>query len=102
MGPLGIAQLSGESVQLGWSSLFGLMAMISLNLGLLNLLPIPILDGGHITIMALEGIARRDFSVRVKEKMLLAGFVVLMLLMVTVIYNDLTRISWFERLMPWR
>jgi regulator of sigma E protease len=102
MGPLGIAQLSGESAQLGWTSLFSLMAMISLNLGLLNLLPIPILDGGHITIMALEGIARRDFSVRVKEKMLLAGFVVLMLLMVTVIYNDLTRISWFERLMPWR
>jgi regulator of sigma E protease len=102
MGPLGIAQLSGESAQLGLSSLFGLMAMISLNLGLLNLLPIPILDGGHITIMALEGIARRDFSVRVKEKMLLAGFVVLMVLMVTVIYNDLTRITWFERLMPWR
>ncbi len=102
MGPLGIAQLSGESAQLGWASLFSLMAMISLNLGLLNLMPIPILDGGHITIMALEGLARRDFSVKMKEKMLLAGFVVLMMLMVTVIYNDLTRISWFERLMPWR
>ena len=78
------------------------MATISLNLGLLNLLPIPILDGGHILIMALEGVARRDFSVRVKEKMLLAGFVVLMMLMVTVIYNDLARISWIENLMPWR
>jgi regulator of sigma E protease len=76
--------------------------MISLNLGLLNLLPIPILDGGHIFIMALEGLARRDFSNRLKEKMLLAGFVVLMTLMVTVIYNDLARISWIERLMPWR
>jgi membrane-associated protease RseP (regulator of RpoE activity) len=52
--------------------------------------------------MGLEGLARRDFSIRVKEKMLLAGFVVLMTLMVTVIYNDLTRISWIERLMPWR
>ena len=102
MGPLAIAQLSGESAQLGLIALFSLMAMISLNLGLLNLLPIPVLDGGHIFIMALEGIARRDFSVRVKEKMLLAGFVVLMMLMVTVIYNDLTRISWIERLMPWR
>ena len=78
------------------------MAMISLNLGLLNLLPIPVLDGGHIFIMAMEGVARRDFSMRVKEKMLLAGFVVLMMLMVTVIYNDLARISWIERLMPWR
>jgi regulator of sigma E protease len=102
MGPVAIAQLSGESAELGWIALFGLMSMISLNLGILNLLPIPVLDGGHILIMALEGIARRDFSVRVKEKMLLAGFVVLMMLMVTVIYNDLTRISWIERLMPWR
>jgi len=102
MGPVAIAQLSGEAAQLSWIALANLMAMISLNLGLLNLLPIPILDGGHIFIMALEGIVRRDFSVRVKEKMLLAGFVVLMMLMVTVIYNDLTRISWIERLMPWR
>jgi regulator of sigma E protease len=102
MGPVAIAQLSGESAQLGWIALFGLMASISLNLGLLNLLPIPVLDGGHIFIMALEGVARRDFSARVKEKMLVAGFVVLMMLMVTVIYNDLTRISWIERLMPWR
>jgi regulator of sigma E protease len=102
MGPVAIAQLSGQSAEIGWVALFGLMASISLNLGLLNLLPIPVLDGGHIAIMALEGVARRDFSMRVKEKMLLAGFVVLMMLMVTVIYNDLTRISWIERLMPWR
>jgi len=102
MGPVAIAQLSGEAAQLSWIALANLMAMISLNLGLLNLLPIPILDGGHIFIMALEGLARRNFSMRVKEKMLLAGFVVLMMLMVTVIYNDLTRITWIERLMPWR
>ncbi|MGE0448254.1 MAG: RIP metalloprotease RseP [Vicinamibacterales bacterium] len=102
MGPVAIAQLSGESAQLGWIALFSLMAQISLNLGLLNLLPIPVLDGGHILIMGLEGVARRDFSTRMKEKMLLAGFVVLLTLMVTVIYNDLTRISWIERLMPWR
>jgi regulator of sigma E protease len=102
MGPVAIAQLSGESAQLGWVALFTLMASISLNLGLLNLMPIPVLDGGHIFIMGLEGLARRDFSVPVKEKMLLAGFVVILMLMVTVIYNDLTRISWIERLMPWR
>ena len=101
-GPVGIAQLSGESAEAGWLSLLSLMAMVSLNLGILNLMPVPILDGGHILIMGLEGIARRDFSVQVKEKMLFAGFVVLMMLMITVIYNDLTRISWIERLMPWR
>jgi regulator of sigma E protease len=102
MGPVAIAQLSGESAEAGWIALFSLMASISLNLGLLNLLPIPVLDGGHILIMALEGVARRDFSVAVKEKMLLVGFVLLMTLMVTVIYNDLTRVSWIENLMPWR
>jgi len=102
MGPVAIAQLSGESAQMGLIAMLTLMASLSLNLGLLILMPIPVLDGGHIFIMALEGIARRDFSVRVKEKMLLAGFVVILMLMVTVIYNDLTRISWIERLMPWR
>ena len=101
-GPVAIAQLSGESLSISWVALFSLMAMLSLNLGILNLLPIPMLDGGHILIMALEGVARRDFSMQVKEKMLLAGFVVILMLMVTVIYNDLTRISWLERLMPWR
>ena len=74
------------------------MAMISLNLGLLNLMPIPVLDGGHIAILALEGVSRRDFSMKVKEKMLLAGFVLLLMLMVTVIYNDLMRIQWIEAL----
>ena len=102
VGPVGIAQLSGTAAEVGWVTLFGLMSMISLNLGILNLLPIPILDGGHIFIMAMEGISRRDFSVRLKERMLLAGFVVLMTLMVTVIYNDLTRVEWIERLMIWR
>ncbi len=102
MGPIAIAQLSGESAQLGWIALITLMASISLNLGLLNLMPVPVLDGGHIFIMALEGLARRDFSQAVKEKMLMAGFAVILMLMVTVIYNDLTRITWIERLMPWR
>ena len=102
VGPVGIAQLSGSAAQVGWIQLFSLMAMISLNLGILNLLPIPVLDGGHIFIMGMESVARRDFSMRAKERMLLAGFVVLMMLMVTVIYNDLTRIQWIEALMPWR
>jgi len=102
MGPVAIADLSGAAAQAGWISLFSLMAMISLNLGLLNLMPIPVLDGGHIFILALEGLARRDFSMKVKEKMLLAGFVLLLMLMVTVIYNDLMRIQWIEKLVPWR
>jgi regulator of sigma E protease len=102
MGPVAIAGLSGEAAQAGWIQLFSLMAMISLNLGLLNLMPVPVLDGGHIAILALEGLSRRDFSMKVKEKMLLAGFVLLLMLMATVIYNDLARIQWIQRLMLWR
>jgi regulator of sigma E protease len=102
MGPVAIAQVSGDAAEQGWLPLFSLLAMISLNLGLINLMPIPVLDGGHIAILALEGLSRRDFSMKVKEKMLLAGFVLLLMLMVTVIYNDLTRVQWIERLMPWR
>ena len=102
VGPVGIAQLSGSAANTGWVALFTLMAMISINLGILNLLPIPVLDGGHIFVMGLEGIARRDFSVQLKERIMLAGFVVIMTLMVTVIYNDLTRVAWIERLMIWR
>ena len=102
MGPVGIASVSGESAQAGVIPLLLLLASLSLNLGLLNLMPIPVLDGGHILILLLEGVARRDFSLRVKERMLVAGFVLLMLLMVTVIYNDLTRIRWVENLMFWR
>ena len=102
MGPVGIASLSGSAASQGWVELFALMASISLNLGLLNLLPIPVLDGGHMAIMGLEAIARRDFSMAVKGKMLFAGFVVIMAPMVTVIYNDPTRVAWIERLMPWR
>jgi regulator of sigma E protease len=102
MGPVGIAGLSGEAAEAGWLPLFTLMALISLNLGIMNLMPIPVLDGGHIAILAVEGLSRRDFSMKVKEKMLLAGFVLLITLMVTVIYNDLTRVTWIEPLMPWR
>jgi regulator of sigma E protease len=100
MGPIGIAEMSGNAAESGWLSLFTLMAMISLNLGLLNLMPIPVLDGGHILILALEGVSRRDFSMKVKEKMLMVGFVILLTLMVTVIYNDLTRVEWLRKLNP--
>ena len=102
VGPVGIAQLSGGAAELGFMALLSLMSMISLNLGIVNLLPVPVLDGGHIAVIALEGVARRDFSPQVKERMMLIGFVILMTLMVTVIYNDLTRVTWIERFMFWR
>ena len=92
MGPISIATLTGTAAQLGWLYLFQLMSNISLNLGLLNLLPVPVLDGGHIAILGVEGLARRDLSVRVKERILMVGAALIILLMVTVIYNDILRL----------
>jgi regulator of sigma E protease len=92
MGPVAIAQLSGSAAKLGWLSLFELMAMISLNLGLINLLPIPVMDGGQIAILAFEGLIRRELSLKIKERILLAGAALIVLLMVTVIYNDIMRL----------
>ena len=101
-GPIMLFSIAAQAADEGWEAFLFTMALISVNLGLMNLLPIPVLDGGHIFIMGSETIARRDFSLQLKEKMLFAGFVLLMTLMVTVIYNDLTRIAWIERLIPWR
>lgn len=92
MGPVAIAQLSGTYVRLGWMEMFVFMSMISLNLGLINLMPIPVMDGGQIAILAIEGIARRDFSLKVKERILFVGFAFIVVLMVTVIYNDVARL----------
>jgi regulator of sigma E protease len=92
LGPVAIGQLAGGAAQLGWIPLFELMAMLSLNLGLLNLLPIPVLDGGQIMILGIEGLFRRDLSLRVKEGILIAGAAFIVLLMVTVIYNDVARL----------
>lgn len=87
-GPISIARISGEMVRRGAMPVVALMAMISLQLGIMNLLPIPVLDGGHIMILLIEGVARRDLSLRVKERIQQVGFAVLAALMIVVIYND--------------
>ena len=87
-GPASIARISGEMLRRGWVEVIALMAMISLQLGVMNLLPIPVLDGGHIMILLIEGIARRDLSLRVKERIQQVGFAVLAALMIVVLYND--------------
>jgi regulator of sigma E protease len=92
VGPVGIAEMSGNAAQLGFVAVLNLMVMLSLNLGLLNLMPVPIFDGGQMTILAFEGLTRRNLSDRVKERVLIAGAAVVVLLMVTVIYNDITRL----------
>ena len=91
-GPIGIAQDAGYAAQQkGWTPLMELTAGISLNLGIFNLLPIPILDGGVIMFLLIEGLMRRDISMTIKERVYQAAFVFLVLFAVMVIYNDLMK-----------
>ena len=91
-GPLGIAKASGDAAKEGLSELFSLMAMIGINLAVLNLLPIPPLDGGHILMLFIEGTMRRDLSLRVKERFVTVSMVFLLLVFAIVMYNDVARL----------
>lgn len=90
-GPIGIAQLSGEAYKEGMAALLMAVSFISLQLGIFNLLPIPILDGGVIVLLLIEGLIRRDLSLKVKERVAQAGMAFLLLLVVFVMYNDLIK-----------
>jgi regulator of sigma E protease len=91
-GPIGIGSAIGHAVtEKGWTPLLGLTAGISLNLGIFNLLPIPILDGGVILLLLIESLMRRDISLQIKERIYQAAFVFLVLFAVTVIYNDIVK-----------
>ena len=91
-GPIGIAQMSGEAAREGPVPYFGLMAAVSLNLAIFNLLPIPILDGGVMLMLLVEMLMRRDLDMKVKETVVKVGFVFLMFVVVFVIYNDISKI----------
>lgn len=90
-GPIGIAQISGEAYRAGLPELLMLVSFISLQLGIFNLLPIPILDGGMILLLFIEGLMRRDMSLQVKERFAQVGIVFLLLLAVFVTYNDIIK-----------
>jgi regulator of sigma E protease len=91
-GPIGIAQQAGAAAQeKGWTPLLALTAAISLNLGIFNLLPIPIMDGGVILFLFIESLMRRDISLPIKERIYQAAFVFLVLFAALVIYNDIAK-----------
>ena len=91
-GPIRIGQAAGEAARRkGWTPLMGLTAAISLNLGIFNLLPIPILDGGVILFLLIEGLMRRDISMNIKERVYQTAFVFLVLFAAMVIFNDLVK-----------
>jgi regulator of sigma E protease len=91
-GPIGIAQLSGQAAREGAFPFIELMASVSLNLAIFNLLPIPILDGGMILLLLIEILIRRDLSLQIKETVFKLGFVFLVMAVAFVIYNDITKI----------
>lgn len=90
-GPIRIAQLSGAAAREGPSAFVMLMSMVSLNLAIFNLLPIPILDGGVLMLLLVEMLMRRDLSLQVKEAVFKVGFVFLMVVVAFVIYNDIAK-----------
>jgi regulator of sigma E protease len=92
-GPIGIAQMTGQAARAGLAPLLMLTCIISLNLGIFNLLPIPIMDGGVILLLFIESLMRRDISIRIKERIYQAAFVFLVLFAMIVIFNDISKLG---------
>jgi len=97
-GPLKIAQVSGQQASLGWLAFFWFMVMVSINLGFINLLPIPLLDGGHLLFYAIEGVRRKPLRPEAQEWAFRTGLAVLLALMIFVTFNDLTSFGLFSGL----
>jgi len=88
-GPVKIAQIATESADAGVIPYLGFLAMLSLSLAILNILPFPVLDGGHFVIILIEGIMRREIPIKIKIAVQNAGFILLLMLMAFIIYNDI-------------
>jgi regulator of sigma E protease len=97
-GPIGIISLTGSAAKLGLPYLLQLTATLSISLAVINLLPIPALDGGHLLFLVIEGIRRKRLSLELQERLTQVGFVLLMILMVFVLYNDLANLQTFEKI----
>jgi regulator of sigma E protease len=91
-GPIGIAKLSGESAKFGVTSFLGFIGLISISIALLNILPLPVLDGGHVLIVLIETAVRRTISTRVKLIIQQIGFALLIVLVLVVSYHDILRL----------
>jgi regulator of sigma E protease len=90
-GPIGLGQLAGQEARQGPSAFFMLMSMVSLNLAVFNLLPIPIMDGGTIVMLLVEMVMQRDLSLNVKEAVFKVGFVCIMVILAFAIFNDISK-----------
>lgn len=97
-GPLKIGQVAGQQASQGWLSFFWFMTIVSINLGFINLLPIPLLDGGHLLFYAIEGVRRKPLRPEAQEWAFRTGLAVLLALMIFVTFNDLASFGLFEKL----
>jgi regulator of sigma E protease len=100
-GPIGIAKIAGHAYQRGWENFLAILVFISINLGVLNLLPIPVLDGGQAVIYALEGVRRAPLSLRTRERMQQVGLTMLLLLIGLAFWNDLDIPGHWSQLIDW-
>ncbi len=91
-GPIRIAEIAGKQLEAGWMNLLYFMGLLSVNLGILNLLPIPVLDGGHLVFLSMEAVRRKPLSEQVMEISQKIGIVILSTLMLFVFYNDIARL----------
>lgn len=100
-GPIGIGQQIHQAASMpGWMPIIGLMAYISINLGIFNLLPIPILDGGMILFLLIESLLRRDLNQQLKERVYQVAFVCILVFAAVVIFNDISKLNLFTKLKP--
>ncbi|WP_198665843.1 MULTISPECIES: RIP metalloprotease RseP [unclassified Sphingomonas] len=97
-GPIRIAKISGEQMALGFPAFVWLVAMLSINLGFINLLPVPMLDGGHLFFYAIEAVRRRPLEPRVQEWAFRGGLAMVLALMLVVTFNDLIAVGLWQRL----
>ena len=100
-GPIGIARMAGQAAEMkDWFTKFNFAAAISLNLGILNLLPFPILDGGMILFLLIESVLRHDINMLIKERIYQAAFVLILVFFAFVMFNDVTKLPMFTHLKP--
>ncbi len=91
-GPILIAKMTGDAARVGLSSLISFVAFLSLQLGILNLLPIPVLDGGHVLFLGLEALLRRPVNIKIREAAQQIGFILLLVFILIISYNDIRRV----------
>lgn len=98
IGPIGIVSIAGRAAQMGFAAVLEFTALLSVSLGVINALPIPALDGGHLFFLAIEVIRKKPLSTRTQERVTQVGFCFLMLLMAVVVFNDLVRIGVIDKI----